>query len=221
MSSTKSHALVLGASGLVGFHTTKLLLAQNDFELVYAVSRKGIPLKHERLRQIIADYDSIDSHIKDLEINHLFSCLGSTKSKTPNKTEYIQVDHDYPVKVAKELKEQGTQKLSLVSALGADKDAKTFYMQLKGRTEQSLSEIDFDEMYIMQPSLIVGDRKESRLLEGIASFIFKCINPLLVGNLKKYRSIHAEQIASALVRTARLGLRGSHKFHTQQIKDLS
>ncbi len=216
-----SQALILGASGLVGLHTTKYLLADNSFDKIYAVSRHGIPIQHERLIQIKADFDTIDTPIRDLQINHLFSCLGSTKSKTPNKEDYKKVDHDYPVKVARILKENGLHSASIVSALGANKDSMTFYMRLKAMTEQSFEELGLDQLFIMQPSLIVGNRKEKRLAERFASILFNIINPLLLGDYKKYRSIKGSVIARALVETTKLDGKGIFRFNTQQIKELT
>lgn len=221
MSTTKSHALVLGASGLVGLHTTKMLLQQNTYDVIYAVSRRGIPLEHERLVQIHADFDSIDLHINNLPIHHIFSCLGSTQKKTPNKKDYVKIDHDYPLKVAKIGQSNGAKKFSFVSALGADSNSATFYMRMKGETEQDIQELNYNELHIMRPALITGDRKERRLAENFATMIFKLINPLLVGKLKKYRSVEGQTIAQALVKTSGINHPGVHIYNTEQIKQLS
>ncbi|PVH25818.1 NAD-dependent epimerase/dehydratase family protein [Sphingobacterium corticibacter] len=221
MSTTKSQALVLGASGLVGLHTTKMLLQQNTYDVIYAVSRRGIPLEHERLVQIQADFNSIDSFIEKLHINHIFSCLGSTKKKTPDKSDYLKVDHDYPVKVAKIGQSNGATKFSFVSALGANVKSNNFYMQMKGQVEEDIKALNFEELYIMRPALITGNRDEVRPAEGFASWFFKIINPLLLGNLKKYRSIDGKTIAQALVKTAGIDHPGVHTYNTEQIKKLA
>jgi len=46
---------------------------------------------------------------------------------------------------------------------------------------------------------ILGNRKEFRLGEKIGIIIFKLLNPLFVGPLKKMRSIHSETIAKAIL----------------------
>ena len=221
MSTTKSHALVLGASGLVGLHTTQMLLQQKTYDVIYAVSRRGIPLEHERLVQIQADFNSIDSFIEKLHINHIFSCLGSTNKKTPDKKDYIQVDHDYPLLVAKIGQSNGATKFSFVSALGANAKSNNFYMQMKGRVEEDINALNFEELHIMQPALITGNRDESRPAERFASWFFKAINPLLCGSLKKYRSIEGKTIAQALVKTAGINRPGVHIYNTEQIKQLA
>jgi len=53
--------------------------------------------------------------------------------------------------------------------------------------------------YIFQPSLIAGDRGEKRFFENFAKQAMKILNYALIGPLKKYRSIHPETIARAMV----------------------
>jgi hypothetical protein len=43
-------------------------------------------------------------------------------------------------------------------------------------------------------------------------------NPLLVGKHRKYRPIQAQVIARAMVETAKIGLKGSHIFESDQIQ---
>ncbi|WNH10311.1 hypothetical protein [Thalassobellus suaedae] len=52
------------------------------------------------------------------------------------------------------------------------------------------------------PSLIGGKRNERRPLEKIGLVLFKIIQPLFIGSLKKYKIIHAEGIAQAMIHLA-------------------
>ena len=54
-------------------------------------------------------------------------------------------------------------------------------------------------MYLYQPSLLTGNRATHRFAEQIAEKVMRVINPLLVGSLKKYRSIAAESVALAML----------------------
>jgi hypothetical protein len=53
--------------------------------------------------------------------------------------------------------------------------------------------------YILQPSIIGGQRDERRLGEWIAKKLFSVFNILLQGPLKKYRSIQSSTIAKAMM----------------------
>ena len=59
--------------------------------------------------------------------------------------------------------------------------------------------------YFFQPSLITGDREEKRSFESIFKGLMKVGNHVLVGPLEKYRSIHPDQIARAMIAVANNG----------------
>ena len=53
--------------------------------------------------------------------------------------------------------------------------------------------------YILQPSLIIGNRNESRILERMGIVLFQFISPLFKGNLTKYKANEAKTIARAML----------------------
>jgi hypothetical protein len=70
---------------------------------------------------------------------------------------------------------------------------------VKAEMEAELAKIGFDQLTIFRPALITGNRQEHRSGEKIASMINGWINPLLVGSLRKYRSIPAATIAQSML----------------------
>jgi hypothetical protein len=62
-------------------------------------------------------------------------------------------------------------------------------------------------------------RKEFRLGEKIGIIIFKLLNPLFVGPLRKMRSIHSETIAIAMIKLANENI-DQKIFESDQISDL-
>ncbi|MHC8948732.1 NAD-dependent epimerase/dehydratase family protein [Sphingobacterium hungaricum] len=213
-------ALVLGASGMIGLQVVQQLLDNPTYHKVYAVSRKKIALEHPKLEQLLADFDSIDALIENLQVDHLYSCLGSTQKKTPDKADYYQIDHDYPVKVASILKDNGCQVIALVSSMGADEHSKNFYLRMKGETERDLIKVGIPSTLLFRPSLLIGERNENRLAEDIFSFLFKGINLLLWGPLKNYKSIQGKDVASAMIHASLKNPQGVHIYKTSTIKEL-
>jgi hypothetical protein len=69
---------------------------------------------------------------------------------------------------------------------------------MKGETEEDIQKVGLKCLHIYQPSLLTGDRKESRPAERFAISLMKIIDPILIGGLKKYRSIPAETVAQAM-----------------------
>ena len=221
MSDTKHIALVLGSSGLIGFETVNLLLNNSNYSAVYAVSRTKLPISHSKLIQILADVDTIEDRIKDITVDHLYSCIGTTASKTPDKIEYYKIDLDYPILVAKTLHNKGCQTICLISSMGASSTSKNFYLKLKGDVEKAIKEIGYQSVNILRPSLLLGKRKEYRLMERLAQKIFPIANLFLIGSLKDYRSIKATDIASAMINISLANKKGTHIYQTQFIKELA
>lgn len=53
--------------------------------------------------------------------------------------------------------------------------------------------------YILQPSIITGDRGESRIAEKVGVIVMSLFQPFLVGPWRKYRAIKADTIAQAMI----------------------
>jgi len=87
----------------------------------------------------------------------------------------------------------------VISSLGANPDSGMFYNKIKGEMQGDVQAQKIKNTYIFQPSLIAGDRREKRFFENFAKQAMKILNHALIGPLKKYRSIHPEIIASAMV----------------------
>lgn len=220
MSDTKYTALILGATGLVGSNVLDLLLKDNKYGRIYTVSRRKIAIEHDKLIQIISEIDDIEKHIKNINITHIFSCVGSTAAKTPNQTDYYKIDLEYPLKVATTLKDT-CKVFSLVSSIGANPSSKNFYLKLKGEVEEAIQSVGIETVHIFRPSLLLGDRKEFRLAEKIAQILSPIINLLLFSKHKDYRSIRARDVASAMVNMAAGDKKGIHIYQTSHIKEVA
>lgn len=196
-------AIIYGASGLVGSYILEILLDDDDYEQIIIVVRKDLDIKHRKLKSLIGDFSSLHHLAKDLVVDEVYIALGTTKKKTPDRKEYYQIDHDYPVLAAELAKANGAKTILLVSSVGANPRSNVFYTATKGKTERDILALDFDHTYIFRPSIILGNRKEKRPLEKLFQLIFKVINPLLfVGPLKKYRGCKAENISEAMINVA-------------------
>jgi uncharacterized protein YbjT (DUF2867 family) len=196
-------AIVYGASGLVGSYILETLLNNANYEQVIIVVRKDLNIQHPKLKIIIGDFNSLPKVVKDVAVDEVFIALGTTQKKTPDKKLYYQIDHDYPVLAAKLAKENGAKTVFLVSAIGANAKSSIFYTKMKGETEQDIINLNLDHTYIFRPSMILGDRKESRPLEKVFIGIFKLINPLFMGGMNKYKGIEAADIAKTMVNSAK------------------
>jgi len=214
-------AIIAGASGLIGSELLTILLNQPEYAEVVILVRKSTGIQHAKLKERVIDYDLLDSYADEISGHAIFSCLGTTNNKTPDKDIYRKIDHDYPVKLAQLGLKNGVKQFHLVSSLGADAKSTAFYLKLKGETEEDIEKVGLKTVHIYQPSLITGDRKEHRLAEKIMTPIMKVIDPLLFGGLKKYRSIHAQTIAMAMFKQSITNEEGVFIHPSDNIKQIA
>lgn len=196
-------AIVFGSSGFVGSHLLSELLNSSDYGQVTAVARKSLEITHPKLQTVIADYNSLAAVKSEITADEVFIALGTTRANSPEKTEYYEVDHDYPVLAARIAKERGAKSVFLVTAVGANLNSRFFYTRTKGETERDVIALDFEHTHIFRPSMILGNRKEKRsLLEAALMRSWSALNPLLTWKGEKYKGITGGDIAKAMITSA-------------------
>jgi len=214
-------AVVVGASGLIGRKLLNILWQWPEYDEVVSLGRKKVNLKNKKLTQHIVDFDHLENYAEHINGRVVFCCLGTTREKTPDQNEYKVIDHDYPIKLAEIARKNNVEQFHFISSVGANKDSSTFYLKLKGQTEESLKEIGLDCLHIYQPSLLTGHRVDSRLREELAVLLMRLINPLLIGPLKKYRSIPAYTVAMAMFKQSLKNKDGVFVHPSDKIKRLT
>jgi len=133
---------------------------------------------------------------------------------------YRSIDFDINVNAAKLGYENGFMKFVLMSAVGANPASSNFYLRLKGETEEAIAAIPFASIHIMQPSLLLGRRKENRGGEQIVQLFSKAISILLVGRLQKYRPIASAAVANAMIAASKLTTNGVHRYEYAEMTSL-
>ena len=73
-------------------------------------------------------------------------------------------------------------------------------MKVKGETEQALEQLHFNSFATFRPSMLLGDRTEFRLGEKIGKLIMQALSFAFIGKLKRYKAIHVNQVASAMIK---------------------
>ena len=214
-------AIVFGSSGFVGSHLLRELLNSPDYGQVTAVVRKSLSIIHPRLRTVIGDYNSLADVKSELAADEVFIALGTTKANSPEKAEYYQVDHDYPVLAAQIAKEGGARSVFLVTAVGANPKSKFFYVRTKGETERDVTALNFEHTHIFRPSMIMGNRKEKRsVLEVALMKSWSAFDPLLTWKGDKYKGITGQDIAKAMIQSAKNQTEKLKIYHWREMHDL-
>lgn len=214
-------ALIAGATGLVGKELTQLISKANYYSEMCIVTRRPIGLSDSRIREIIVeDFDQLANFKASLTADDIYCCLGTTIKKAGSKENFRKVDQYYPEALADLTSSQGASKFLIISSVGASKNSSFFYSQVKGAVEESISRKPFETVLIFRPSLLLGKRNERRLGEDVAQTLSPLFSAILFGSLKKYRPIHAREVASGMLIAAQKPLKGVHIFDSYQIKKL-
>ena len=191
-------AIILGATGLTGNLLLEQLIADKNYSKIKLFSRNSVDVKSDKIEEFILDLLSLEESTKGFVADEVFCCIGTTAAKTKDNKLYKAIDYGIPVTAAKIAKENGIATFMVISSMGADKNSAVFYNKTKGEMERDVLKQSIKNTYVLRPSLIGGNRNEFRLGEKIGKGIMRIFNPLLVGNLEKYKMIHPEKIATCM-----------------------
>lgn len=194
-------AILIGATGLIGTELLKQLLEDTAFESVKVVVRKSTGVKADKLEEVLVDFDNLEPSADELKGDVLFSTLGTTLKTAGSKERQYEIDYGMQFNSAKFARENGVNKLVLLSSAGADATSSIFYSKMKGELDEAVEKLGFENVAIIRPSMLVGDRKEFRLSE-------KIFTPLMyaftwIPGLRKYRPIKDKVVAKAMINAAK------------------
>jgi uncharacterized protein YbjT (DUF2867 family) len=206
-------AAVLGATGLVGERVARLLLADSRWSRVVTVGRRKAPVEGATLTQIEADILVDGPWLDALAVDDVFCCLGTTIKKAGSPEAFRAVDHDAVVRAAAAARQRGARQFLAVSALGADSASRVLYNRVKGEMEAAIDTLAFPACQIFRPSLLLGPRAERRFGERLAARLARPLQPFL----GKYRPIHRDAVAAAMVRIAASSPAGLHVYESDRI----
>lgn len=184
-------AFVIGGTGMVGRKLVAELAQSEQFSRVVTLGRRVVPYDgpgKEKLDQHVVDFDKIDEHkalLENLDVG--FNTMGTTAKDAGTPEQFIKIDHDIPLRVARLFKEANPSKplhFLLLSSGGASPTSSMLYPKTKGLLEQHITELQFAKLSIFRPGLLVYDgekREKPRLAESIAVAIHKPLNFLTAG----------------------------------------
>lgn len=192
-------AIILGATGLTGSILLDKLISDERYRKIKVFSRNHLPQKSDKVEEYLINLFELEKVADLFTADEVYCCIGTTQKKTPDNDTYRMVDFGIPATAAKLSSRNKIKTFQVISAMGADEKSRFFYNRVKGEMEGAVLEQHISNTYILQPSLIGGNREESRPFEFVWKKIMSVGDHLLVGNLKKYRSIHPGTIANAMI----------------------
>jgi uncharacterized protein YbjT (DUF2867 family) len=213
-------AVVAGASGLVGKYLLNVLLEDAFYDVIVALTRRPLAIYSPKVQQRHVDYDQLT--VADLDgATHLFCCLGTTMKTAGSREAFRRVDYDYCVRFARLGREVGATRLMLVSSVGANPKASSFYLKTKGQTEEAVSALGFEALHIFRPGVLMGQRDEERPGERLAGRLARAFEFLMLGALSKYRPMPAGMLSASMAAAGERGATGKHIHHYLDIVRLA
>lgn len=207
-------ALVVGGTGLIGQALIELLLTDERYTVI-ALIRKPLAIIHKRLIQVTFNFDSPDSTL--VAADEIFCCLGTTIKVAGSKPAFYKVDFEYVLSIAQIGFSNGAKKFALVSSMGANQQSGIFYNHTKGAIEEAVSRIGYESIFILRPSILLGQRTTFRLGEMIGKVLMTSFDFLIP---KKYKAIHARQVARAMIATMNSNKTGLHVLESDEIASI-
>jgi len=221
VSTTPKIALVAGGSGLVGGYLIQALLGAPEYGRVFALTRRPLGREHPKLANRIVVWPRMAEQLKGMTAHEAFCCIGTTRAAAGSDEAFRETDLDAVLLFAQASRAVGVTRFVVVSSVGAKSDSKKLYLRTKGEMEEALAMVGFNSLDILQPSLLLGSRKEMRPLELAGQILAPLINPMLKGSRESLRAIPAETVARGMLGAARRGGRGVYRYTYAAIRQLS
>lgn len=218
MANNSRKALLAGATGLTGGHLLFLLLSDTRYARVTALVRKASLPAKPTLSELVVDFSALPALPRT---DDAYCCLGTTIKKAGSHAAFREVDFEFVTSFARAAKRAGAKRFLVISAMGASPRSSVFYSRVKGEMESALRAIGFDALFVFQPSLILGQRKELRPAERLGIAAASAMGLVMMGPMRKYRPIKAETIAQAMIKAAFSGEHGVHVYPSDAIEAMA
>jgi uncharacterized protein YbjT (DUF2867 family) len=217
---TERTATLIGATGLIGGELLKLLLDDDYYSTVKILIRRPVDWSHPKLKKELIDFNDNDSFLMAIDNSDAVFCtVGTTQKKVKgDKLAYRKVDYDIPVKSARFCKMTGCKTFVLVSSIGDNSKSGNFYIKLKGEVEDEIKALEIDRVHIMRPSMLLGERNESRPMEKVGQVMMKAFSFLIPA---KFKAVEATKVAKAMLAASKQTGHGVFVYDYIQIKKLA
>ncbi len=199
MEKMKNKWIVLGATGLVGKELVQALSLLPETGEIHVFGRRPLENAPDNVVQHVVDMGNPITFAQGITGDALFCCLGTTIKQAGSQAAFRSVDFQMPVEIGAIARNNGIPVLAVISSMGARAGSSIFYSKVKGEMEAALEQQHWPQLYIVRPSLLLGERNEKRMGEAVGEVIVGLLKPFLSGPLLKYRGITAATVAKAMI----------------------
>lgn len=137
--------------------------------------------------------------------------------KAGSQAKQIEIDVTIPTKVMELAKIHGIEKCVLISSLGVSAKSPFFYSRMKAQLDENARKIGFDELIIIKPSMLDGNRTEKRLGEKLSISIGNFLGK--TGLINKYRPVEVINVAKCMIQSIIELPNGTFEIPSNEIVD--
>lgn len=210
MEAAAKHVVIAGATGLVGRELVRQLHDRTGVAATALVRRTGIVGSlSDRVKEVRFNFEDPGDFERigtEIPCDVLLCALGTTIKTAGSQQAFRRVDLEFPrALMARAAALEPKPVFGLVSSIGAAQP-RGFYLETKAEVEKELLNSGLPYL-IVRPSLLLGEREESRPGEKLAALLLA--RPYLAlartfaphaPSVWKYAPIDAAKVAEALLR---------------------
>jgi NADH dehydrogenase len=155
------NVLVVGGSGFIGTHLSRELIDRGHDVTVLSRSPdpEDLPSSVDTVMGDVTAYDSIEGAFEGQDAVIYLVALSPLFKPKGGDDRHFEVHTDGARNTVQAAEEHGVERIVHMSALGADADGPTSYLQSKGQAEEIVSESTLDAV-IFRPSVVFGEGGE-------------------------------------------------------------
>jgi len=215
-----STAVVVGATGLIGSHCLRLLIAAADYRRVLVFARRPTGLQSPKLDERIIDFEHLPE-LAVLPVGDVFCALGAILKQAGSWAAFRRVDYDYVLYTAQWAVRAGASQFLLVSSVGASRRSLIRYTRLKGQIEDAVCALPFRSVHIFRPSFLLGPHTVARPRDEAMLKVALPLERMYFGPLLRWHSIGGDRVAAAMLGAALKAEPGVHIYHYQEMLALA
>jgi len=153
---SENRVIITGTTGMVGEGVLIQCLNSPEIDAVLVINRKPCGYAHPKLKEIIHqdffNFSPIEQQLSGY--NACFFCLGIS-SVGVDKDVYFKMTYTLTMHVAKTLSRLNeNMTFCYVSGSGTNPNGKLSWQKVKGRTENELMELPFEQVFNLRPGFI-------------------------------------------------------------------
>lgn len=212
--------LIIGATGLVGSELVKHFSHSSEVQTITTLARRKLDptLDHDKIAEIsLPDLSPAKLNELTVEADVAICALGTTIKVAGSKENFRFVDLELVKSFGELVKRNHIKSLFVISAMGAKADSSIFYNRVKGEAEEALLFQDHSSLYLIRPSLLIGDRKEERKGEKFGISVVKCLEPFLPQSLNRMLGTKVSALVAFISKAIKDPQSGVHTIEAKDI----